>query len=85
MVDRGDFPGSLRRRYEAVTPERRRTLYAVRRHLGYGPEEWDGLPWWQQRLMLDGLNEEFAPAEDARPEPVDLDDAGLAAHGIKVT
>ena len=33
--------------------------------MGYSPEEWDALQWWQQRLMLDGLEEEFKdPDED---------------------
>lgn len=40
-------------------------LYLVRRHLGYGPSEWRQLPWWEQLLLLEGLQEEFyEPAEE---------------------
>jgi hypothetical protein len=27
----------------------------VRRHLSLSPEEWDDLPWWQQKMYLDGM------------------------------
>lgn len=38
----------------------RTTLYVVKRRLGYGVDEWRALPWWKQRLYLDGLEEEFS-------------------------
>lgn len=28
-----------------------------------GVAEWNGLPWWEQRLLLDGLMDEFQDRE----------------------
>ena len=32
--------------------------YLARRYLSMTPEEWDGLPWWQQRLYVEGYEQE---------------------------
>lgn len=35
----------------------------MRRRLHFSADEWRALPWWQTRLYLEGLNEEFTPSE----------------------
>lgn len=30
----------------------------IRRHLGFTIDEWQALPWWQQRLYMEGFAEE---------------------------
>lgn len=37
----------------------RATYYVVRRHLRMSAADWDALAWWEQRLLTEGLNEEF--------------------------
>jgi hypothetical protein len=32
--------------------------YLARRHLSMGPPEWDALPWWQQKVYLEGFVDE---------------------------
>lgn len=58
-------PGSRLARYDALTggSAGARTLYVVRRELGYGVDEWQALPWWQQQLYIDGLNAEADRAD----------------------
>lgn len=31
------------------------------------PAEWDALPWWQQRMYVEGLNHEFDSKADSQP------------------
>ncbi len=35
------------------------SYYLVKRKLGFGPDEWDALPWHHKRMYLNGLNLEF--------------------------
>lgn len=55
--------------------------YAARRHLGYSPEEWDHLPWWQARLYLEGMRMEFDP-DHAEPAQA-TDDLGLFGVSVR--
>ena len=57
-------PGSLEARYQGVAG-RRHEWYAVRRHLGIGIDEWEGMPWWQKKVYRDGMREEAEAAERA--------------------
>jgi hypothetical protein len=54
-----------------------------RRHLQMGVDEVKSLPWWQKRMYLEGLVEEFGDPEDV-PVDVTSPDA-LAAAGLGVT
>lgn len=61
----------------------------VRRHLGISVGEWDQLPWWQQQLYVDGLEEEFGGEEGSRRESteskvfdLDEDPDALAQFGV---
>lgn len=56
----------MERRYEDLTgPAQRRVVwYLVRRHLGFSIEDWERLPWFQQRAYLEGLKQEFYREED---------------------
>ncbi len=63
----------------------------ARRYLGFTADEWDGLPWWQQRLYLEGVDAEFAAAAPneqqpvpAHTNPMDSDDK-LRAMGFTIT
>ncbi len=53
-------PGSRCRRYDALSgdPSRRLTYYLARRFLNIGPAEWDRLPWWEQAIYQEGLQNE---------------------------
>ena len=53
-------PGSADARYEELSSghSNRVELYLARRHLGFLPEEWEALPWWQRQMYMDGLEEE---------------------------
>lgn len=53
-------PGILDARYAGLSGGRRRRieLYLARRYFGYGWKKWDRLPWWYQRTLLEGLEEE---------------------------
>lgn len=41
----------------------------MRKHLGFSINEWVALPWWQQRLYTDLLNEQLALDAGEEPEP----------------
>lgn len=56
----------------------------VRRHLGFSVDEWDALPWWQQRLYIEELDAELSGGEDQGAVEQSSDDALLAA-GFKIT
>lgn len=53
----------------------------VRRHLGFTIDEWESLPWWQQRVYVESLAEEFGDDRPQEGRPVankvlDLDQDG---------
>lgn len=60
----------------------------VRRHLGFTIDEWEQLPWWQQRVYMESLAEEFGSEEQRQQVPdriLDLDEDGpdaLAQFGM---
>ena len=89
MVRGTDAPGTLDRRYELITQSRTRRLvwYIVRRHLQFSIEEWEALPWYQQLVYLEGIQEEFYQEDDSEPEREE-DVSGnwdaLAARGIPI-
>jgi hypothetical protein len=67
-----DEPGILDRRYEYFTldEDRRSTLYLVRKHLYYSADEWQALPWWQQKMYIDQLAMDLAAERgEEPPEP----------------
>lgn len=94
MAHRGDEPGNRARRYEELTggPQARFTKGAVRHLLHFGWEEWDALPWHQQRTYLEyleGLAEGSARSggqhvlidpvrPDPRPLPIEDSDVPAA-------
>lgn len=41
------------------SPQQRVIWYLARRHLGYGIDEWERLPWSTQLVYLEGLSQEF--------------------------
>lgn len=67
----GRKPGSLRRRYDALDPSRRRLYYYMRRHLGYSPAEVDAMPMLHVLMFVDGMVEEFSGGVDENGEPID--------------
>ena len=78
MAHPGDHgPKRQERRYGSLETERRRFYYAFRRHLHYTPEQVDALPWWQVRMFLEGLNEEFRDPDEPETEVYDGDLADL--------
>jgi hypothetical protein len=77
-------PKRLEERYEALagSEEERLTLYVFRRRFQMGVNEVRSLPWWEKRLLLEGLNIEF-PDPDAPDEVIDATSPeGLAASGL---
>lgn len=58
-------------------------LYLVRRHLQFSRKEWDELPWHDQLVYLEGLQEEFYDSE-AQEEDLSDDWGSLASLGAKV-
>jgi len=61
LADEGAPPGSRwRRYYEAATSlgQTRLVYYLARRFLRLSPEEWDGLPWYERYVYLDGFTQE---------------------------
>ena len=60
LANGGMPPGSLRRRYDAepATSLRRQgrlTYYLARKHFQLSPAGWEELPWWEKRMLLEGL------------------------------
>lgn len=53
----------------------------MRRHLGFTVAEVDAMPWWQHRMYMDGITEEFSDEESGGE--VDVGD-GLAGLGVTV-
>lgn len=60
-------PKCRERRYSALTEGTRKTYYLARRYLNYSIEEWEALPWWEQRVYIEGLEWELTPPEDESP------------------
>lgn len=60
------------------------------RYFGKTPKEWDELPWWVQRVWLEGLEVDGIVTlnDDVRPDAIDpmadLSSAGFANLGITV-
>lgn len=81
-----DGPGTLGRRYDALAGDRDRrlTLFLVRKHLGFSAAEWMGLPWWQQRLYADLLNEYLAAESGEEPTEATDDPMGLLSLGLHI-
>lgn len=63
-------PGSRQARYERLAgdEEHRRLLFLVRAELGIGIDEWQSMPWWQQRVYRDGMNAKIREARAAAGE-----------------
>lgn len=64
-------------------------LYAARFYLHFSVDEWRKLPWWQQKLYIEGLNRHkpWDQTGESRSEETqgDEDDiSGFAALGINV-
>lgn len=79
-------PGSLERRYGALTENSKNTYYALRRHLGYAPSEVDSMPWWELRMWVECLSEEFKANDCDEALGEDAADKGFgggAVHGAK--
>lgn len=58
-------------------------LYLIRRHLGFSRAEWAELPWHDQLVYLEGLQEEFYDPE-AQEDDLSEDWSGLRSLGAKV-
>lgn len=60
----------------------------IRKHLFFSVDEWARLPWWQQRLYVDELNEQLAveAGEEPAPDPdqIATDPSALAQMGFNV-
>lgn len=44
-------------------------MFLIRKHLYFSVDEWVRLPWWQQRMYVDQLNEQIALDNGEEPEP----------------
>lgn len=58
----------------------------VRKHLNFSVDEWVRLPWWQQRLYVEGLDEFIRAENGEEPDDGDTttDDVGLASLGFRI-
>lgn len=60
----------------------------MRKHLYFSVDEWVRLPWWQQRMYTDQLNEQIAldNGEEPDPEPdqIAAEPDALAGLGFNV-
>jgi hypothetical protein len=64
-------------RYNAVSggESNRAILYVVRRHLRMSSREWQELPWWEQRVYIEGLiDEELLVTSDKPTTPIEQED-----------
>lgn len=78
MGQAGDYrPKRQGRRYRALSLDYRRLYYLVRRYLYFTPAEWDALPWWAQKVYIEGLKEELTDHTRADPSEAPDDFAGL--------
>lgn len=52
----------------------------MRKHLGFSVNEWQSLPWWQQKLYIDQLSMDLAAERGDDPEePMSFEDMAYAA------
>lgn len=61
--------------------------YLVRRHLGFEIEQWEALPWHEQLVYLEGLEQEFYdPGDEEIGDEVDdtEDLSRVSAIGFQV-
>ncbi len=67
-------PKRLEDRYEALAgdADERNVLYIFRRRLGMGVDDVRALPWYEKRLLLEGLYQEFRDPDAEDVEPVDV-------------
>ena len=54
----------------------------VRKHLGFSIDEWDRLPWWQQKVYVEELQADLFGDEQPPDEMASNDD--LSALGFNV-
>ena len=56
----------------------------ARRHLGYGIDEWENLPWHHRQVYSEGLIDEFGD-DSYLDEPMEPDDLAVASRfGLNV-
>ncbi|WP_190824684.1 hypothetical protein [Saccharopolyspora pogona] len=53
----------------------------VRRYLGFSVDEWDRLPWWQQRLYVEELDAELSGPDQGDGQS---SDEALLAAGFRI-
>lgn len=56
----------------------------ARRHLQYGIDEWEALPWWQQQVHLEGMQEEFFEDDSYIDNEFDDELEAAASFGVTV-
>lgn len=87
------YPGNTDSRYERLSggSGNRVLLYLARRHLGMSAGEWNSTSWWEQRMLLEGLETEelitltpLAPAATWESDPVSAPDDEYRAMGLTV-
>lgn len=81
-MDRGQvLPGSLDSRYEQLTgnEDKRMEWFIVRKELNYSIDDWEALPWWHQRVYIDGLIKQA----DADSGGSESDDGRTIESGIE--
>lgn len=62
---------------------KKRTYYLVRKYLAFSADEWDTLPWWQQRMYAEELAAELngdAGSGDGDELASSEDLAGIGFH-----
>lgn len=53
-------PGSTTTRYDALVDAAGGSIniYIARRYFNLTPDQWNGLPWWETRALIEGLRAE---------------------------
>jgi hypothetical protein len=79
-------PGKIDARYELTTggEDQRRLYYAVLKIFGLVRQEWDALPWHDQRMYIEQLNKdpEYNEEGDGQPDSVEITDWGDLPPGV---